>query len=137
MMNRHGLYTRSLSDTETASATSSTVSLLDVLKAPTVSNLSRKRSVARNPPCGKRRSRPRSTSFDPKNVKPSQRVKEYQNKPFTVSNCKLFCKGYREEISVKKSSIENHLKSLKHLNGKEKLRHRETQEADIAESLTK
>ena len=33
MMNRHGLYTRSLSDTETASMTSSTVSLLDVSKA--------------------------------------------------------------------------------------------------------
>ena len=64
-------------------------------------------------------------------------MKEYQNEPFTVSNCKLFCKGCREEISVKNSSIENHLKSLKHLNGKEKLRHRETQEADIAESLTK
>ena len=110
------------------------MSLLDVLKAPTVSDLSRKRSIARNPPCGKRRSRPRSTSFDPKNVKPSQRVKEYQDEPFTVSNCKLFCKGCREEISVKKSSIENHLKSLKHLNGKEKLRHRE---ADIAESLAK
>ena len=62
--------TRSLSDTETASATSSTVSLLDVLKASTVSDLSRKRSIARNSPCGKRRSRPRSTSFDPKNVKP-------------------------------------------------------------------
>ena len=125
------------SGTETASATDSTISLLDVLKAPTASDLSRKRSIVRNPPFGKKKSRPRSASFDPKNIKPTQRVKEYQNEPFTVSNCNLFCKGCKEEISVKKSSIENHLKSLKHRNGKEKLRRRETQEADIAESLAK
>lgn len=53
-------------------------------------------------------------------------------KPFIVSNCRLFCKGCREEISVKKSSIENNLKSQKH-----KASGREKQEADIAESLVK
>ena len=36
-------------------------------------------------------------------------MKEYKDEPFTVSNCKLFCVGCREEICVKKSSIENHL----------------------------
>jgi len=35
------------------SVTSSTVSLLDVLKAPTASDLYRKRSMTGNPPCGK------------------------------------------------------------------------------------
>ena len=78
---------------KTASVTSSSRSLLDVLKAPTASDLSTKRSVARNPPCGKKKSRPRTASFDPANIKSSQRMKEYQNKPFTVSNCALFCKG--------------------------------------------
>ena len=32
--------------------------------------------------------------------KPAQHVKEYQDKPFTISNCKLFCMGCREEICV-------------------------------------
>ena len=125
------------SGTETASVTSSSRSLLDVLKAPTASDLSRKRFVARNPPCGKKKSHPSTASFDPANIKPSQRMKEYQNQPFTVSNCALFCKGCREELSIKKSSIENHLKSQKHRTGKEKLKQREIQETGIAESLAR
>ena len=143
--NDHGLMSETRSETarsggsgtETASATSSSVTLLDILKAPTASDLSRKRSVARNPQCGKKRSRARSNSFNPKTIKPLQRVKEYKDEPFTVSNCKLFCKACREEISVKKSSIENHLKSQKHHNGKQKMRQRAVREGDIAESLAK
>jgi len=38
---------------------------------------------------------------------------------------------------VKKSSIENHLKSQKHRKGKENIKRREEQQVDIAESLTK
>jgi len=63
--------TRSVvSETETASATSCSLSLLDVLKAPAASYLSRKRLIARNPPHGKKL-RPRSFSFNQKNIKPS------------------------------------------------------------------
>ena len=51
------------SGTETASVTSSSRCLLDVLMAPTASDLSRKRSVAKNPPCGKKKSRPRTAIF--------------------------------------------------------------------------
>ena len=79
--------------------TSSAQSLLDVLKAPTRLSLSRKHTIARNPPHGKQKSRG-SSDNDPKNVKPAQCVKEYQDEPFTVSNCKLFCMGCREEMCV-------------------------------------
>ena len=75
-----------------------------------------------------------SSDNDPKNVKPAQCVKEYQDEPFTVSNCKLFCMGCREEICVKKSSIENLLRSLKHRKGKERLKQKEL---SIAKSLEK
>ena len=54
---------------------SSAQSLLDVLKAPTRSSLSRKRTIARNPPHGKRKSRGSFTN-DPKSIKPAQSVKE-------------------------------------------------------------
>ena len=111
----------STSTTSSEAQASSPQSLLDVLKAPPRSSLSRKRTIARNPPRGKRISRGSSTN-DPKSVKPAQRVKEYQDESFTVSNCKLFCMGCREEICVKKSSIENHLRSLKHRKGKVRLK---------------
>jgi len=49
----------------------------------------------------------------------------------------LFCKGCREELSTKKSSIENHLKSQKHHRGKEKVKQREVQETDNAKALAR
>jgi len=124
------------------------LSLLDILKAPTTSDLSRKQSIARNPLarnplCGKKESQ---------NIKPIQHVKEYKDEPFTVSTCKLFCKACREEISVSIAtcklfckacreeisvSIENHLKSQKHHNSKQKIKQRAIREAGIAESLAK
>ena len=95
--------TQSTSTISSETWRSSAQSLLDVLKAPTRSSLSRKRTIARNPPHGKRKSRGSFTN-DPKSIKPAQSVKEYQEEPFTVSNCKLFCMGCREEICVKKAA---------------------------------
>ena len=78
----------------TSSRTSPTASLLNVLKAPNPSSLSRKRTQAcnPNPPRGKRRCRGTST-HDPKGIKPIQRVKEYRDKPFSISNnkCDQIC----------------------------------------------
>lgn len=54
-----------------------------------------------------------------------------------MSNKKLFCKACREELSVKKSSVENHMKSSKHVKGKERMSKKEAQEKDLAESLQK
>ena len=64
-----------------------------------------------------------------------QQIKEYLEKQFSVSNNKLFCKDCREELSVKKSSVVNHLKSSKHIKGKERLKNKEIREKDLAEML--
>ena len=124
----------SSSRTEASETSSSTVSLLSILKAPTRSELSRKRLMARNPPRGKRKCRGKSI-HDPTNIKPTQRIKEYPNEPFTVSKNKLFCKGCREELCIKKSSLKNHIASSKHVKGKEMLKQKMAKEQDLAISL--
>ena len=113
---------------------SSVSSLMSVLKAPKLSNLSRKRAVLRNPPRGKRRCRG-SSVHDPTNIKPMQRVNEYPNEALTVSNNKLFCSGCREELCIKKSSVKNHIISAKHKKGKERLKQKIAREKDLAISL--
>ncbi len=110
-------------------------SLLDRLKSPEPSHLARKRTITGNmPPVGKKRGKG-ATAGDPKSVSPAERVKAYPNEPLTVSNKKLFCSGCREQLSLKKSSIELHLKSLKHVKGKERLASKQRRQLDIAESL--
>ena len=119
-----------------SSISNSSVSLLSVLKAPNMSELSRKRKVTKNPPTGKRRARS-SCPSNPKGIKPQQRVKEYPTEPFIVSSSKLFCQGCREELPLKKSSISYHIKSTKHSDGKKRLEQRKVKDKDIAESLRK
>ena len=97
------------------------------------SDFARKRKTAANPPPrGKRKSR---GAVDLKKIKPEQRVRDYPSEPLTVSNGKLFCRGCREELCLKSSSIKNHLKSNKHQEGKVKLSKKEAREKDIAEAL--
>ena len=64
-------------NTDSTSGPSSTqvVSLLSRLRLPTASDLGRKRKTASNPPNGKRRSRGAGVN-EPKNIHPSQRVRE-------------------------------------------------------------
>ena len=99
---------------------SSVNSLLSRLHRPTSSELSRKRVIDRNPPKGKKRSKGPNRRSDPKSVTPEQRLKDsrYANECFTVSMGKLFCRACREELSVKSSVIDNHIKSNKHIAGK-------------------
>ena len=119
-------------------STSCGVSLLSVLKAPTPSDLSRKRKIARNPlPVGKKRVKSTNTQSNPKTIKPQKRVNEYPKEPFTVASGKLFCQGCREELPLKKSSIEYHIKSGKHDEGKKRLGKRKANDQDIAQSLKK
>lgn len=47
----------------------------------------------------------------------------------------MFCIACREEIATKKSSIESHLKSLKHVDGKKRLALKSKREADIVSTL--
>ena len=116
-------------------AESGTISLLDRLKSPTPSDLARKRKVHCNPPTGKRRSSGRHGMKEPK-IKPSQRVSEFPNEELTVSALgRLFCKACRETLSVKRSTVANHVKSTKHQQSKEKLQKKEAREKDIASAL--
>lgn len=56
--------------------------------------------------------------------------------PFVVSRGKLFAQACREELVLKKSIIENHIKpSKKHAIGKERLAEKGKQERDVAEAL--
>ena len=111
------------------------VSLLDRLKQPQSSTLARKRKIAVNPPKGMKRSKG-VTVNDPKSVCASDRVRSYPNEPLSVSNKKLFCSSCREELPLKKSSIDVHIKSMKHINSKMKLKQKQERELDIAKALT-
>ena len=117
-------------------STSSWVLLLSVLNAPTASNLSHKRKIAKNPPVGKKRANS-NLQTNPKTIKPQQRVTKYSKEPFTVLSGKLFCQGCGEELPLKKSSIEYHIKSSKHNDGKKGLQKRKADDLDIAQSLKK
>lgn len=113
---------------------SGVTTLLSRLKRPTASDLARKRKVQTNPPIGKKTSKG-STAYDPKSVSPAERVKAYPKERLCVSNNKLFCTACHEQISLKKSTIELHIKSAKHDKGKERLIQKEKRQLDIITSL--
>ena len=104
-------------------------SLLDRLRAPQKSDLTRKRSLQKNPAPGEsqRKKRP-SCSTNPKSVTPFSRVREFPNENPRVSAGKLFCTACREEISLKRSIIANHVASAKHKQSKVKLSKKESRE---------
>lgn len=109
-------------------------SIIDALKAPTASDLARKRKV----PCnlqhsGKRFVHPKGTSNP--NVSIRQRLTEFPGENFKESAGTLFCTGCREEVGLKKTIIQQHIKSSKHCRGKEKLAVKERREKDIANVL--
>lgn len=120
--------------TETSS--SEVNSLLSRLRAPLPSDLSRKRKVRSNPPSGVKRGRG-TVASDPKSVTPADRVRSYPNESLTVSNKKLFCDACREELAMKKSVIDLHIKSAKHARGKERLSSRKKRDESIIQALRK
>ena len=115
-------------DADTLSSESNPKSLLEILRVPKRSELARKRSVARNLPHDVRRVKAPKHSHDPRSVQAKQRVKEFPNECLTVSAKKLFCTACREEIALKRSIISSHVGSSKHIQGKERLKHKETRE---------
>ena len=115
--------------------TPTVVSVLDRLRAPKLSDLSRKRNVAVNPPRGKRSCKSTNVSTAAATVTPQQCVTEFSGEQLTVSNGKLFCKACREELNLKKSNVKNHVQSTKHLDSK--LQVKQKHEQDIAQQLQK
>ena len=99
-------------------------SLLDRLRSPTPTDIARSRKIRSNqppgPPRGKRTCRGALAS-DPKGSYPRQQVKEFPTEPFTVCHGQLFCSACREQLSLKRSILKNHVESLKHRNSKDRL----------------
>ena len=110
-------------------------SLLSRLHSPTPSDLSRKRKVVQNLPPVYRKKGKGSVVVNPKSITPAERVKTYSSEQFIVSNNKLFCSACREELATKKSVIEMHIKSQKHLRGKTRLGKKNQHEMTIIEAL--
>ena len=69
-------------------------------------------------------------------VSPAQQVKQYPGEKFDMSAGKLFCKACREKLSLKSSSVANHVKSAKHVDGKKRLASKQARQQDIARALS-
>jgi len=82
-------------------------SILSRLKAPDLSCLCRKRSIAVNQ--SQRRPKPLKSSVrgatDLSSVTPFQRAKEFSSEYISVSAGKRFCRACWEDLSLKRSSI--------------------------------
>ena len=97
--------------------------------------LAQKRKLKSNPhPKGTKQGKGAGKA-NPKSIVPSDWVKEYRDEHFTVSNHKLFCSTCREELATKKSSLDSHVKSHKHIAGKERLALKMKRDTDIAKAL--
>ena len=72
-----------------------------------------------------------------KSISPADHVKAYPDEHLTVRKRKLFCSACREEVAIKKSCIELHLKSQKHVKGKKRLVQNSQHEGKIIEVLKK
>ena len=64
-------------------------------------------------------------------------MKEFENESLTVSRGNLFCSACREQLSLKRSIIKNHLSSSKHTKSKKRLEAKEARERTIVEHLRK
>lgn len=127
-------------ESDNESSTSTSLSLLERLRAPRPSDLGRKRSIHVNkPPIGKKRSlcggAGAAGKHDPKSMSPSQRVNKFPGENLTVSAGKLFCRACRECLALKRSVVANHIKCTKHTNSKRRLLEKEARERDLAQSL--
>ena len=109
--------------------------LLSRLKQAPLSGTNRKRKVAQNLPTERKRYKPLSHLNDPKRITPEQRLSKFPDQKFVVSRGKLFCTACREEVALKKSVVELHVKSEKHKKGKIKLAMKEKREQDIVKAL--
>ena len=126
------------SESESSSRTTAEPTLLSRLKAADRSVICRRRSVAVNNPSRKRlKNSGVRCSTDPPSVTPMQRAKEFSSEFVGISAGKLFCRACREELSLKKSSIQKHVTSLKHTAGKEKLAKKEKRDMDIVQASQK
>ena len=98
--------------------------------------MARKRTIAANaPPTDKRRCKSTNQKKAATTIKLQQRVDEFKGENLCVSGGKLFCSACREEVNLKKSSVKNHIQSVKHKNSKAALAISNKQDIRIAEAI--
>ena len=120
-----------------ADSSGSVVSFLDRLKSPIHTEITRKQKLKTNrPPIGKCQCKGTVVS-DPKSVESRKRIREFTNEMLKVSVGTLDCEACREELGLKKSTIQNHVRSQKHADSKKKLEMKEAHKQDIALALMK
>ena len=78
-----------------------------------------------------------AVSHEPQSVTTSQRMREFPGENLSVLSGKLFCTACRETLSVKKSVLNQHVKSSKHAAGKERLASKQARQRNIADMLVK
>ena len=123
-------------DSGSQTPTPSLKNFFDSLRAPARSELMRERKVRVNAPphTGARKKAPTCTT-NPKGVSAAQRAKEFSGEMITVSAGRLFCSACREELSLKRSVVTNHVGSAKHVQQKKQLGKNQSRERDIAKAL--
>ena len=112
-------------------------SLLDQLKCPTASELSRKRKIHSNPPPKGLKKGKGAVADEPHTVTPATRLKEFPDQHLSLLCGKLFCNACREHLSVKKSVITQHVNSAKHAMGLRCIASKEKREKSTADLLKK
>ena len=86
----------------------------DIMLRASQSKLSRERKVSSNLPGGSRKKGRSKCDPSKKNVSPEFRVKEFPNHSLVVHSGELFCNCCTVELSRKKSTVSNHIKSVGH-----------------------
>ena len=105
-------------------------------ECPQPSTLVRKWTIAtNNPPTGKCSCKSTNQNKAAASIKPQQRIVEFKVEHLCVSSGKLFCNAYREEVNLKKSSVKNHIRSVKHKNSKNALKAKIKREKSISEAI--
>ena len=72
---------------------------------------------------------------NPKDVSVAERAREFNDEMVTVSCGKLFCSVCREELSLKRSIIKNHVRSVKDSQRKKQVASNKSREREIMDAL--
>ena len=119
-------------------SSSSCPTILDKLRPPMLSEITRKRKVCvNNPPHdgAQTKKKPRCLT-DLKTVSVSDQAREFKHEMIVASGGKLFCSSCREELSLKLSIIKSHIQSSKHECSKKKVSDGKNRERDISVALS-
>ena len=96
-------------------------SLLSWLWTPIASEITQKRKLGVNAPPHTGARKKLACASDPKGVSIAERARDFSDDMVTVLCGKVFCSVCREELSLKRSIIKNHVRSVKHAQWKKQV----------------